>query len=722
MINLFENYNQDSWDLHYSLILSGYQNTTIAINDNGFLPDDVTSPFLFFTGFVNATGKPLHFNEIPVPKFWEIKATNSSGEILDFNKKRATIHFSKPSHNRFVQSVDWLDEAGKIRSTDHYNKYGYRFAQTVYNRDSQAVQKSYYDKSGKEVLVENYVTGDLVLEHEGKIYIFKSKADFVTYYIQASGYDLDRIIFNTLGLPFLVKYQLHQEGDDVLFWQEPIGDSLPYNMQLLLKPDAERKTKIIVQDANTYEKILRMVTPEQREAFTYVGLLYPFQRDNQARKEALILTNSDQLDYVENIIEDFPDMTLHIAAITEMSSKLLSLGRFSNVHLYPNVTNMTVRQLFGRSDIYLDINHGNEILSAIRMAFESRQLIMGFKERMHNPRYSAPEFFFDLGNYASFRDKLRNVLGNRAAITLDLQVQYKAANLALPADYRRELGEPAPRPVAEAKSQDQETVVPTNPSPESQEKEDFPTQEDAQVDQTLETHGVAPEAGQTPVNQEKPAGQTFSPDNQKASGGTLQSPERQSEALGDQPTPENQEGPLEAGQTPPVEEVGTDGLELGEEEQSVQTSRNPALEAKESLQETMTSPALEEAPSYLQTDEADDQANRNLKLDLSLNPEMADTQAVPNLEAQEFVLGQDLPADQEEPSIQEQISTLLKDEENTYTFDLSQEVSLDDEQVVEYSAPNLEDVELEDPEQDDSVEQPSVDLEPKTVERETPAD
>ncbi len=168
--------------------------------------------------------------------------------------------------------------------------------------------------------------------------------------------------------------------------------------------------------------------------------------------------------------------------------------------------------------------------------------------------------------------------------------------------------------------------------------------------------------------------------------------------------------------------MGTDGLELGEEEQSVQTGQNPFLEAKESLQETMASPALEEAPTYLQTDEADDQTNRNLKLDLSLNPEMADTQAVPNLEAQEFVLGQDLPADQEEPSIQEQVPTLLKDEENTYTFDLSQEVSLDDEQVVEYSAPNLEDVELEDSEQDDSVEQPSVDLEPKTVERETPAD
>lgn len=440
MINLFENYDQDSWDLHYSLILSGYQSTTIAINDNGFLPDDVTSPFLFFTGFINAQGKPLHFNEIPVPKFWEIKGTNTSGEIFDLNKKRANIHFSKPTHHRFVQSVDWLNEAGSVRSTDHYNKYGCRFAQTVYNSLGQAIQKSYYDREGKEVLVENYVTGDLILEHEEKIYIFKSKADFVTYYIQASGYDLDRILFNSLGIPFLVKYQLNLPGEDVLFWQEPIGDSIPRNMELLLEQSAVRKSKIIVQDRDTYEKILKLVAPEQRAFFTYVGLLYPFQRENRARKEALILTNSDQLEYVENIIEDFPNMTLHIAAITEMSSQLLSLGRYSNVHLYPNVTNLTVRQLFARCDLYLDINQGSEILAAIRTAFESRQLILGFKERMHNSRYSAPELFFNLSDYAGFRDKLRNVLGNQAAITLDLQSQYKAANLAMPEDYKRELG------------------------------------------------------------------------------------------------------------------------------------------------------------------------------------------------------------------------------------------------------------------------------------------
>lgn len=440
MINLFENYNQDSWDLHYSLILSGYQNTTISINDDGFLPDDVTSPFLFFTGYVQAVGKPLHFNEVPVPKYWEIKGNNNGAEIFDLSKKRANINYAKNRHNRYVQTVDWLDDDGKVRSSDHYNKYGCRFAQTIFDSEGRPIQKSYYNRDNMEVLVENYVTGDLVLEHDGKIYIFKSRAEFVAYYIQASGYELERIIFNSLGIPFLVKRQLDIPGNDILFWQEPIGQEIPENMRLLLEEPELRPTKIVVQDRATYDQILKIVDPVYRDFFTYVGLLYPFQKENHARKEALILTNSDRISHIEDILKDFPDMIVHIAAITEMSSKLLDLGRYENVHLYPNVTNQTVLQLYGRCDIYLDINEGNEILSAVRTAFESRQLILGFKENMHDARYSAPNHFFSVNDYQGLHDKLRHALGNLAAITLDLTEQYRTANLATPDEYKRVIG------------------------------------------------------------------------------------------------------------------------------------------------------------------------------------------------------------------------------------------------------------------------------------------
>ena len=62
MINLFENYSQGSWDLHYSLIVAGYVNTTVCLSDDGFLPSDVTSPYLYFTGLTRF--KVLHFTLI----------------------------------------------------------------------------------------------------------------------------------------------------------------------------------------------------------------------------------------------------------------------------------------------------------------------------------------------------------------------------------------------------------------------------------------------------------------------------------------------------------------------------------------------------------------------------------------------------------------------------------------------------------------------------------
>lgn len=72
MINLFENYSQGSWDLHYSLIVAGYVNTTVCLSDDGFLPSDVTSPYLYFTGFDKVQGSALYFNQVPVPDYWEI--------------------------------------------------------------------------------------------------------------------------------------------------------------------------------------------------------------------------------------------------------------------------------------------------------------------------------------------------------------------------------------------------------------------------------------------------------------------------------------------------------------------------------------------------------------------------------------------------------------------------------------------------------------------------
>ena len=65
MINLFENYNQETQELHQSLKRAGYNHFTIVINDDGFLPDDVTSPYRFFTAYqIYEDDTPAFFNDI----------------------------------------------------------------------------------------------------------------------------------------------------------------------------------------------------------------------------------------------------------------------------------------------------------------------------------------------------------------------------------------------------------------------------------------------------------------------------------------------------------------------------------------------------------------------------------------------------------------------------------------------------------------------------------
>ena len=84
----------------------------------------------------------------------------------------------------------------------------------------------------------------------------------------------------------------------------------------------------------------------------------------------LILTNSDQIEHLESIVSEVPTMHYHVGAITEMSSRLMDLAKYSNVSLYPNITTEQVKRLYKEADFYLDINHQNEILSATRAAFE----------------------------------------------------------------------------------------------------------------------------------------------------------------------------------------------------------------------------------------------------------------------------------------------------------------------------------------------------------------
>ena len=387
---LLDTYNIEGEDLFYSLKKSGMNVAAASINDDGFLADGVISVYGYFLNpkHKKLEGKPKYFNQIRVPEFWEISGNSTSGSIHDKSHERGRIFYLNTDNKRIVKAVDWLDEDGNVRLTDHYDKYGRLYARTAFNGKNQRFNKSYFDIYGCEKIVENYVTGDIILNDNGVTRIFHTKTEFVKYFIMAAGFSNRRLFFNSLSYPFFVSLGMEAtdgKREDALFWQEPTGDSIPGNMLSILNGEASRASKVYVQRRDSYEKLVSLGA--SKDVVKPLGYVYPFERENRHLKQALICTNSDNIEHLTELVEGIPEVTFHIAALTEMSTKLMAYEKYNNVRLYPGVKNKKLDQLFAGCDIYLDVNHGGEIVNAIRRAFINNQLLFGFSNTCHNRLY-----------------------------------------------------------------------------------------------------------------------------------------------------------------------------------------------------------------------------------------------------------------------------------------------------------------------------------------------
>lgn len=409
-IALLANYGTESEKLAVSFRLSEEDIEISVIEDDGFLPDGIHSVYGAFLGDYGAgrTRGPLYFNEVPVPKFWEIKGNNSSAAIYDHTHERGRIFYTKDSSLRLVRIVDWLDDRGVVRFSDHYNKYGKNYARTIFNKKGQRVNKSYFSPEGKEVIVENFVTGDIILNEDEVVRVFHNKTDFVIYYLQKFGMDQSRIVYNSLSVPFFVSQKLDQRGcKDILFWQEERRDDIPGNMQMILDGQSHTR-KIMVQRRAAFEKFMELgVSDNIMEARGYV---YPFIKENRGQKEALICTNSDQIEGIEALVQELTDVRFNIAALTEMSSKLLGLGKYNNVALYPNVKRTVLKELFENADYYLDINREREIVDAVYKAYLHKHVIVGFADTLHNRDYIATSAIFQAGDVKGMSDMIRKCM------------------------------------------------------------------------------------------------------------------------------------------------------------------------------------------------------------------------------------------------------------------------------------------------------------------------
>ncbi len=430
MIQLYDYYNQASQDLHQSLSVAGFKGDVIVIDPDGFLPEGILSPFTAYVESEHETGKPLFFDQVPVPDFWEITGNNQGAKVSNLLQERARISYAEGEQVRLVKRVDWLNLAGTIRQTDHYNKYGFCFAKTTYDGDGQAIFTRYVTREGAERILENHVTGDILLTLEAQpIQHFANRREFVKDFLKRHTDLTQSMIFNTLAMSFMVSFELRDHvGGDALVWQEPLGDEIPGNMRLILEDNGLRANRVFIPDAATYARAMALVSKEQQHKIIPLGYSYQFKRDNFVRKTALTLTNSDQIEQLETLVQALPDVTFRVAAVTEMSDKLMSMLRYPNVTLHQNASQNQIANLYKTCDLYLDINYSTELLQATRQAFDNNLLILAFEETAHGLTYTPSEHIYPKAQVDQMIQQIKDATQDVSGMSAALIAQGRHAN------------------------------------------------------------------------------------------------------------------------------------------------------------------------------------------------------------------------------------------------------------------------------------------------------
>ena len=424
MLNLFDDWQRGSIDLVRSQKIAGIKVPTVVINDDGFLPAEVDSPIKQYR---KQTGEPLYFDQVQGPGFWQIKGDASGAQVYDLNTKRAEIRFFKNDNTRFVKQVEWLNAAGELQWIDQYDQHGQRFAKTFYAK-GQAKLKQYYDAAQNVVIDHHLTTDDIFLYTGGRQRHFANWLELTADFLQSSDYQLDHVIYNTLNLAFFTTLKLPSENaSDVLVW---------------------RTNQIWMQNHQAWvqyqEKFAKTVDADPQLSDVKVqqlGTIYPHPRGNQMRPAILIMTNSDQIEMLSVLAARLKNFDFHVAALTEMSEKLLQIGEQANVHLYPAVGFAKAKQLMADCDIYLDINRGDQIMDAVRAAFENNQLILGFNDTLHLPELVAPDNRYDETQLDAMIEKLLLAMVKPAVMEQLIDSQREFAGDAKVETYQKRFNE-----------------------------------------------------------------------------------------------------------------------------------------------------------------------------------------------------------------------------------------------------------------------------------------
>lgn len=353
-------------------------------------------------------GKPLFFNDLSVPLYWELWTLGITTYIFDGQDRRASVIFRDNLKERTVKQVQWFGQGEKVVAIDDYNRYGWRTKQRLLDDQGQAIMDIYFNHNQEEVLLHYIQDG---------------------YLIDQGSEGRDRIF---LGREELTKVVLNQilKSDEAIICMDsnliPILQTLNAN-RLVYCSDSHDGLEFIQSQVN-HVLITNYYPQEERRS----GLIYLAGAEQEGNQpfvaQAMVMTASENIEGLAGLVDKFPDIAFHIAALTSMGPKLTCLEEKTNVHLYPGISRKKYRELLRKCSIYLDLNYGSEVSDVTLEAIANEQLLYGLASTVHRQYYKALPTVF--ASVEEVGQSIRQLLQEPDCYPRALKAQNEALKLA----------------------------------------------------------------------------------------------------------------------------------------------------------------------------------------------------------------------------------------------------------------------------------------------------
>ncbi|WP_314675835.1 accessory Sec system glycosyltransferase GtfB [uncultured Streptococcus sp.] len=350
----------DSFGIHYRVFYTNFE------TDVDKATISLASSFIYSSD-EDYQGKPLFFNDLSVPLYWELWTLGITTYIFDGQDRRASIIFRENLKDRTVKQVHWFGQGEKVLAIDDYNRYGWRTKQRLQDDEGQALIDIYFNRHQEEVLLHYIQEGHLIDQgSEGRDRIFSGKEELTKAVLtQILKSDEPIICMDSNLIPIL---QL-QHPNRLVYCSashdglEHIQNQVSHTLIADYYPQEERRPNLIY-----------LAGAEQEGAKTFTP-------------QAMVMTASENIEGLADLVDAFPNLNFHIAAQTSMGPKLTCLEGKVNVHLYPGIGQEQYQELLRKSSIYLDLNYGSEVSDVTLDAIENEHLLYGLESTVHRPYY-----------------------------------------------------------------------------------------------------------------------------------------------------------------------------------------------------------------------------------------------------------------------------------------------------------------------------------------------